>query len=342
MMEYPCVLVPAYKPDHKMLDLIRELLDRRLTDIVVVDDGGGAEYAAIFSEARRLGCMVLHHVVNMGKGRAMKTGINYCLESGRAARGIITADADGQHTPADIILLAEAMAVQPDALVLGVREFTGQVPWRSRTGNNITRSIFASINGEDIRDTQTGLRGLPLKYLPLFLGLAGERYEFEMNMLLAIRPNEIKVVQVPIATIYLENNRSSHYKPFLDSLRIYRLMFKFIFSSLFAFLLDFLIFFLMSELAPSQLLLSVITARVGSSSVNFLINRYLVFKHKGSGHRSLVRYYSLAVGIMLASYGLIKLLHEGLGMNRYAAKILADGLLYIISFFFQREFVYRK
>ena len=341
-MESPCILIPAYKPDHKMIDLIETLLAAQLTNIIVVDDGGGTTYADLFRQAGALGCTVLHHMINMGKGRALKTGINYGLEHHRADHGIITADADGQHTPADILRIAAAMAETPEALVLGVRHFSGQIPLRSRLGNNITRSVFASINGEDIQDTQTGLRGLPCQYLPLFLSLGGERYEFEMNMLLAIRPNEIKVVQIPIETVYLQNNESSHFNPFLDSLRIYRLMFKFIFSSAFAFLVDFTLFVLMSLALPNQLLASVITARAGSSFVNYLINRHLVFKHKGDSKKALVRYYILVVFIMLASYGLIKLLHEVLGLNRYVAKVLADGVLYIASFFFQREFVYRK
>jgi glycosyltransferase involved in cell wall biosynthesis len=341
-MEYPCILIPAYKPDEKLISLIRQLLAMNMTNLVVVDDGGGETFAPLFAQARALGCKVVRHVVNMGKGRALKTGLNYCLEHDLAGLGVITADADGQHTPADIARIAEAMAARPEALVLGVREFTGKVPLRSQLGNKITRLIFASINGEDIRDTQTGLRGLPLKWLPLFLSLAGERYEFEMNMLLAIRPNEIPVEQVPIETIYLDDNKASHYNPLIDSLRIYKLFLKFIISSLVAAGLDFFFFFLMTLLVPGQVLASVIVARIGSSFINYNMNRHLVFKRKSSSLHSLGRYYALAVVIMLGSYGLIKLFHGVLGINLYVAKLMGDVLLYAVSFIIQREFVYHK
>ena len=159
---------------------------------------------------------------------------------------MITADADGQHAPDDIMKIALAMRAAPEALVLGVRRFTGKVPLKSRFGNGITRIVFSLINGGNILDTQTGLRGIPAVHLPLILALAGERYEYEMNMLLAARPNDIKMVQVPIDTIYIEGNRSSHFKVVRDSARIYALLFKFLFSSAMAGIVDYGLFILMT------------------------------------------------------------------------------------------------
>lgn len=340
-MDLPSILIPAYKPDDKMINLIKALHELGFHQIIVVNDGSDAGFDPVFAEAASLDCLVLKHAINMGKGRAMKTGFNEAMNRGLAAEGVITADADGQHAPADIMKIALAMRAAPEALVLGVRRFTGKVPLKSRFGNGITRIVFSLINGGNILDTQTGLRGIPAVHLPLILALTGERYEYEMNMLLAARPNDINMVQVPIDTIYIEGNRSSHFKVVRDSARIYALLFKFLFSSAMAGIVDYGLFVLMTVSFPGQLLASVVTARAVSSLINFLINRNLVFKQKGAAGSAACRYYTLAAAVMLSGYGLIKLLSGPLGVNVYLAKVMADILMYFVSFLVQREFVYK-
>lgn len=341
-MKLPVVLIPAYKPDEKLVALIRDLKADGFDDLIVVDDGSGAPFAPFFDQCAEQGCITLRHGVNMGKGRALKTGLNYYLTRGRAGQGIITADADGQHTPADISRIAAEMSEAPDTFVLGVRRFSGNVPLRSRFGNGVTRKLFALINGETVTDTQTGLRGLPDSLIPLFLSLSGERYEYEMNMLLAIRPNNLKLKQIPIETIYLEGNKSSHFNTLLDSARIYRLLLVFLLSSLLAALIDYSVFIAMTLVFPGQLLASVVTARVISSMVNFLVNHNLVFRHQHAARTTIARYYGLAVVIMLLSYGLIHLLSNVIGINLYLSKLIADSGLYFVSFVAQRDFVYRS
>ena len=338
----PCVLIPAFQPDEKLVDLVLDLREAGLGKMVIVDDGGGDEAASLFARVRMLNVPVVTHVVNLGKGRALKSGLNYILEHGLGDAGVITADADGQHRPDDILKIARAMSLDPDALVLGVREFKGDVPLRSKFGNRMTRLIFAAINGADIRDTQTGLRGLPARHLRLFLQLKGERYEYEMNQLLAIRTHEIKVMQVPIETVYIEDNQSSHFKPVLDSLKIYGLLLRFIASSSTAGLIDLGIFYGLSRLIPGYLLATVVAARAVSSLVNYFLNHKLVFA-RGSRHRqALGRYYLLATVIMFLSYSLIRLFSQVLGWPLLLAKIVGDGMLYVLSFYAQREFVYRS
>jgi glycosyltransferase involved in cell wall biosynthesis len=341
-MAYPSILIPAYKPDQKMIMLIDQLRSSGFDRIIIVDDGSGPNYIQLFAQAEDLGCVVLRHGINMGKGRALKSGLNHSLVSGLADQGIITADADGQHSPADIQKIAVAMAADPAALILGVRSFTGNVPLKSRLGNGITRAFFSLIHGGDVRDTQTGLRGIPPAFIPLFISLPGERYEYEMNMLLAVRPNEIPLVQIPIDTIYIEGNRSSHFKVLQDSARIYRLLFQFVASSLVATGVDYLIFILMMVSVPNQLIISVATARTVSSVVNYLINRNLVFKRKHAGKAAMARYYALVFIIMLVNFGLIKLMTLGLSFNVYAAKITSDIFLFFVSSIVQRDYVYRS
>lgn len=337
----PSILIPAYKPNQHMLTVIRGLFARHFNRIIVIDDGSGDAFAAVFAEAEAMGCRILRHAVNMGKGRALKTGLNDAMNIGYADRGVITADADGQHTPQDIEKVAGRMAEKPNALVLGVRQFVGAVPLRNRIGSSVTRFLFTLINGERVQDTQTGLRGIPLMHIPLFLTLAGERYEYEMNMLLMARPNGIRMEQVPIETVYIDGNEHSHYNVLVDSARVYAKLFSFIASSMIAAFIDFALFILLHNLLPTKLIVSVVVARVGSSAINYLINRNLVFRAKGSMARTAGRYYALAATIMLSSYLLIRLFVDVFGINTYLAKLIADIILYFVSFVVQREFVYR-
>ena len=135
------VLIPAYKPDARMVELVRELRDNHL-DVMLVDDGGQEAFAPLFAQCRELGAEVAVHTVNLGKGRALKTGINAALLRWPDLRAIVTADADGQHTPKDILRLIDAVDAHPNTLVLGSRKFTGDVPFKSRWGNRITLSLI--------------------------------------------------------------------------------------------------------------------------------------------------------------------------------------------------------
>ena len=342
IVQQPCILIPAYKPDDKLVTLVRQLLAAGFSDLLIVDDGSGEACRDLFRQCAALGGTILHHGINMGKGRALKTGLNHYLVRGGPRNGIVTADADGQHTPADIRRIAEAMAAHPDTFVLGVRQFTGNVPLRSRFGNGVTRRVFAMINGETVTDTQTGLRGLPDAQIPLFLTLSGERYEYEMNMLLAIRPHDLRIFQVPIETIYIEGNKSSHYNAIRDSARIYKLIFLFTLSSIAAAAIDYAVFIPMTLRFPGQLLLSVFTARAISSLANYLMNDRLVFRQKHAPRLAIVRYYILVLVNLTINYAILWLLSSVIGLNLYVAKIITDIFLYIINFRFQRDFVYRR
>ena len=167
------VLIPAYKPDERLIDLTRELIVENGLDVLLVDDGGQEAFAHIFDACRALGAEVAVHAVNMGKGRALKTGINAAMLKWPDMAGIVTADADGQHTPADILRLIDALHEHPDKLVLGSREFTGDVPFKSRWGNRITRFVYALASGVKVGDTQTGLRALPAASLPAMVRIEG-------------------------------------------------------------------------------------------------------------------------------------------------------------------------
>ncbi len=345
-MPLPCVLIPAYQPDERLVTLVGDLMPMDFAAVAVVDDGSDADRAPLFARCEALGAQVLRHVSNHGKGRALKTGMEALLASGEGAYGVVTADADGQHAPEDIRKVAEALAANPAALVLGVRDFGKGTPLRSQLGNGITKVLFGLVNGSFVRDTQTGLRGIPGAFCRELLDLKGERYEFEMNMLLEAKPLGHPIVQVRIGTIYIEGNRSSHFDVLKDSVRIYRLLFAFAGSSLFATGIDYAVFALVHTLVPDVLIAAVAIARAASSLVNFAVNRHLVFRRRNHPKHAILRYYALVLGIMLASYLLISAFQAftALGASPggiYVAKLIADFGLYFVSYTLQRDFVYK-
>ena len=259
----------------------------------------------------------------------------------------MTADADGQHRYEDILRVCETAAANPGALVLGSRKFEGDVPLRSRFGNGVTRKVFSVASGVSVYDTQTGLRAFDRQAMAKFLEVPGERYEYEINMLLTAAQGGIPIVEEWIETVYLDDNASSHFNPFRDSLKIYMCIFKFAASSLLAFLIDYVLVLLFSALTrgwgPSASLnFSVIAARLISATVNFTVNRKVVFKGNESFGKALVKYAALAAVVLGLNLALMHLLTINLGWPIPLAKIVVEVLLFCMNFVVQGKFVYRK
>ncbi len=220
-MNNTVILIPAYRPDEKLIDLLEDLQTIGFTRIVIVDDGSGHEYTPIFVHAEELDCMVVHHKYNKGKGAAIRTGIRAAIELGGEHVGVVTADADGQHLPKDVLAVARAMEENPGALVLGVRDFgKDNVPFKSYWGNKITAACFKTMTGVSCGDTQTGLRGIPSCMLPLAMTEDGDRYEYEMHFL-EDAVKQVPLIQIPIETVYHDDNKGSHFRPVRDSLLVY-------------------------------------------------------------------------------------------------------------------------
>jgi glycosyltransferase involved in cell wall biosynthesis len=335
------VLIPAWQPDHRLLTLLVDLVSLAFGDIVVVNDGSSEESAGVFTAARRMPSVtVLSHAVNLGKGRALKTGIHHVLLELSGISSVITADADGQHTAADILRVAHASQANPERVVLGVRDFARDVPLRSRFGNWLTRKLFLLMTAAKVSDTQTGLRALPRSILPVCVVLSGERYEYEMTVLAYLCRHGYDLLEVPIATIYIDGNRTSHFDPVRDSMRIYFVLLRFYLSSLMAAGFDFAGFSI-AFVATHHLLLSILVGRL-SSIVNFTINKGFVFRSRRPVQGTLGRYYTLALFIAAASYGLVWFTMQYLRWNVFAAKVTIDVLLSIFSFSVQQKFVFRR
>ena len=333
------ILIPAYKPEPRLVDFVQELTANGAR-VVVVDDGSGPQFAELFAALRRVGdTVILHHVVNLGKGAALKTGLNHIACDGCNCVGVVTADADGQHIVEDVLAVAESLTANPQSLILGVRAFEGELPLRSRLGNAATRHVMRWIMGQRVSDTQTGLRGIPLGMIPRLLVIPHQGYEFELEMLLVCKYEGIRIRETRIQTIYLDGNRSSHFNPLLDSFRIYFVLLRFTFVSLISAVLDNLVFAAVFLCWPN-VGAAQIAGRVLATLFNFWGNRNTVFRSKEQIARTLPKYLLLVAVSGAMSYGLIQLLTRPGAMDVYVAKILAETILFFTNFVIQREWVF--
>ncbi len=333
-------IIPAYKPDSPLITLVKELTDKDF-HLIIVNDGSGNAFDDTFKACAHPNVTQLIHAVNLGKGQALKTAFNYFLNnSSIQSIGVVTADADGQHLVEDIVNVSEALTRHPLALNLGVRNFSKGVPFRSRFGNNLTRYIFKFLIGHSLSDTQTGLRGIPRGFLNSLLKTNSNGYDFELDMLISAAKQKIKMREVPIQTVYKENNKSSHFNPLVDSFKIYFVFFRFLIFAIVSGLLDFLAFSF-AFMAFGEVLISETLARIFSGTCNFLLNKELVFKSKERLLPEALKYATLCLVNLVFSYGLISSL-VFLGANVYASKLIALTGLFVANFAIQKVLVFRK
>lgn len=353
MKELIPIVIPSYEPDERLIELLEQL--NVIAPVVVVDDGSGEAYAAIFEQAecivRQNGGIILRHEKNRGKGRALKTAFSYVLEHFNDAVGCVTADSDGQHTMECIRKVMDSLSQNPDKLVLGVRNFDSEdIPWKSQFGNSVTEKVFSYVAGLQISDTQTGLRGIPIAFMRRLLNVKGERFEFETQMLLDSR-NRFPIVEVPIQTIYeSKENHQTHFRPLVDSWKIYKILGKqflyYIISSLSSSVVDILLFALFCSLLENRLpvvytAVATALARVVSATYNYLINYRLVFASEKKHTTSGAKYVVLALCQMALSAGLVTLVTWALGfMPEIVTKIVVDTVLFFVSYHIQQRYVF--
>jgi glycosyltransferase involved in cell wall biosynthesis len=336
------VTIPAYRPGPELIAIVQSLARSIFIGIVVVDDGSGPEYAGIFHRLRQFdGVKVVSHAVNLGKGAALKTALNYALVKYPGLAGVVTADADGQHDPEDIVRVAGRFAEQLDALVLGARTFEGYVPLRSRLGNAITRNVMRLLVGHRLSDTQTGLRGIPRGLMERMLSVPASGYEFELEMLIAARHLGVPVIEQPIRTIYGVGNPTSHFEPLRDSMRIYFVLLRFGSVSLLTAGLDNLAFYLLFR-ASGVIPLALFGARLIAVGFNYTVVRRAVFLSKAHHRTVLPRYLLLVVANVCLSYASISFLTRMLGVAVMPAKISVETFLFIANFAIQRDFVFAR
>ena len=346
------VLIPAYEPDSRLVGTVSQLAQQGFERVVIVDDGSGNDYRNVFDElTAKPFCTVLRHAVNQGKGAALRTGFAFIQENFPEARGIVTADSDGQHAPEDCRRLAEAVGENQWKIVLGSRSFAlNKVPFRSWIGNRWSSVTFGLIHGRWLPDTQTGLRAFPLSMIPFLLEVAGDRFEYEMGVLIAAARKGVPVEVVQIHTIYANGNVGTHFSPIRDTLRINRLVFadffRFAGVSFASFVLDQgLAWAFASMLAAAgvtqtgTIWLSGFTARFLSAVFNFSLNRTFVFRSSGGIGSAAWKYALLCVAvIVLSNAGVTGLVF--LGLPRGFAKFLCDIILYLVGYRIQSRLIF--
>ena len=271
------VLIPAYKPDEEMCSLAKDLNTRGF-DVLIVNDGSGAEYDETFNTASQY-ATVISHEQNKGKGRALKTGMEYIQKNCPECVFFITADADGQHRADDIVRVKEELK-NGAPFVLTTRLLGRNIPKRSKFGNDLSRVIYTLSTGRYFKDNQSGLRGFSAQNIDWLLKVKGEKYDYEMNMLYYASKQAIPVTTLDIDAVYIDGNKSSHFNPVKDTVRIYRLLFSSAKASIITAILAQIAIFvcaLVTDVPYDSIY--VVTAGLGAAVTAYFINRFFVFSN---------------------------------------------------------------
>lgn len=337
------VLIPAFEPPATLSALCARLsADPRVAAVLVVDDGSGQESQPVLQAVAGLPrTRVMRHARNQGKGAALKSGFRYVLEHLAGVTTVVTADADGQHLPEDILRVASASLASPGSLVLGVRDVSDSAPARSRFGNALTRALYRGLVGQRLADTQTGLRGFSRDLLAHIASVPGDAYEYELNVLISCRQSQVPVVQAPIAAVYLDGNRLSHFRPVRDSWRVYAVLLGFTTVSLASAAIDNALF-LAGLAAGAGPLPAFLGARLISTAINYQLVRRLVFPQPADRAGVIRRRYVTLVGLNVTiGQALMFALRMMVGLSVPTAKIVVETLLFLPNFLLQRDVVFR-
>ncbi len=336
------IVIPSYKPTDTLIRVVSGLVEH-FENVVVVDDGGGEAYADIFNEVEKLGALVVTHATNQGKGRALKTAFNFCLLNNIIQKGVITVDGDGQHRVDDVVRIAKELEKNSENVVLGCRIFTGKsIPLRSRLGNNISKVVYRWACDLKLSDTQTGLRGIPKYLVPLCCRVAGEKYDYETNMLLAIRDSGANFIEVNIETVYEGKNESSHFNPIRDSFLIYAVIIKYSLSSLVTSIVDYIAFLSLLSCGLS-ILKSTYGARFIACIINFVINKKVVFENKDKGYIQFLKYALLVfVSGTISGVAISYISNLFAFISPLAIKIPVEIVLYLFNYFVQRTMIFKE
>ena len=352
------VVLPSLDPDEKLIAVVDGLLQYGFSHIILVNDGSKPENLHYFTDlaAQHPEITLLHHEVNKGKGAALKNAFRWFLQNRPEGYGVVTVDGDNQHHPEDTLRCCEHM-LKTGNVVLGCRDFDqADVPARSSFGNKTTSMIFKIFVGMTISDTQTGLRAFPREVLEQIVTVYGDRFEYETNMLLSFKTNGIPFDEVKIRTVYIEENKSSHFRIIHDSWRIYKLIlahfFRYTVSSILSAVVDTAAYSILSKVLAGALTgmrltaAAGVTARVISSLLNFFLNKKVVFRTNCSTGRAMLRYYALALPQMAAQvlltqgvYTLFGIADSATGLRTLLYAVVMT-VLYFVSYMIQQRWVF--
>ena len=336
-------VIPAYNPDEHLIGVVNSLREISDNIIFIINDGSKEDSSKIFTKLKSYkysNVYIIEHAINLGKGAALKTIFNYILTNFKEIEGVITLDSDGQHSAKDCLNVLETLKSNKDSFVLGYREFSKDIPLKSYIGNNISKFIYKIILGKEFKDTQTGLRGISKELMKKCLTISSNRFEFETEQLALVAEKNINTIEVPIETIYIENNKASSFRPLVDSFRIYFILFRYLFSSIATAIVDFIVF-MVSLSFGANIFTANILARTASIGVQFvLLDRFVFYSNSKFIKFILFATYVYIMGALSAwtQVGVV----EHFGISVVLAKILVEGLLFFINFAVLRLYIFTK
>ncbi|MDB5577952.1 MAG: hypothetical protein JWR80_3128 [Bradyrhizobium sp.] len=334
-------LFPSYQPTVLFCELLEQLRQMDPSPFVVVDDGSGPACSELFQRAAGISdTVVLKNAVNLGKGAALKHGMNHVLVNYPDCIGVVTADADGQHAADDILKVANELRSRPAEVIFGSRDFKRDVPFRSKIGNIVSRYIYRFLIGLNLSDTQTGLRGIPRRLMESSLGIRSNRYEFETEQIIAAKAAGLQFNEVPIRTVYIDDNSGSHFNPVLDSFRIYFVLLRYAVSSLATALTDLLVFYVLT--ANGMALLSAnMSARAVALWIQFMLLKKYVFKSKAG-----IPIFAAYVAYVFFSGYVSSVMQQQFATHLVAstllAKVVVESIIWIFNFMFLRDIIFRR
>lgn len=331
------ILIPALNPNEGIIKLVKELKEENFFNIIVINDGSNEENRKYFDILKNeYDIKVLKHDVNYGKGKALKNGIKEVYNEN--VLGVVTVDADGQHLVKDVKKVAEKL--KEEKIVLGERDFKSckEVPFASKIGNKFSSLYFKLLTGIYLKDTSTGLRGIPKKYFDIALNTQGDRYDFEINFLKEMYYNKLDFNSVNIEIVY--ENRIKNYRIIKDSIIIYKEFFKNLISSLICAIVDIVLFWIFT-ININYIFLSNVLARICSGILDFTINKFWVCNKKDSKktYSEFIKYTILFIVQMLLNSLIVTVLS-----NIFEAiiliKLLVNLILYIVNFFIKNRYIF--
>lgn len=327
MNDNTLILIPCYNPDDKLITLVKKLYDNKCK-IVLVNDGSKSK--DIFNQLNDF-AKIISYDDNKGKGHALKVGFKYAL---KLNMNVVTADADGQHTLEDILNIKDILKDSNNTIIFGERCFDDDIPLRSKFGNKFTSKILKIVCNITLRDTQTGLRGYTSDILNKMLSVNGERFEYEMNIILALNKLKINIKRTDISTIYIEENKSSHFRPIIDSLLVYKMFLPYVLPGIILVAMDYFSFLALLYTFKINLFYAIFIPKMVFNLMFFIKNNY----ETKSFYKNGVKYCLLILLMIFLNFFLTSYLYSY--MNLYLANLLAEIIIYIVQIYLQRKIVF--
>lgn len=347
------VVIPAYKPNQSLIRFVRNLNDRNVRDIVIVDDGSGVMFRNIFAQLyNELGCTIIEHAVNLGRGRALKSAFNALLSRRNPDMiGCVITDCYGSYSTEDITRIMAGLEKDSDKLIIGARIMDEALMSKSsRVGNKVQRWSYHTLLGINVTDCQSVLRAIPASYMQKLMNVSGEGYVFDTNMIIETKKNEIEVIEIPVKTRYSQRRTHQEMRTFKDNFPIYLTFAKYIFTSVAASIVDLILFTILCKIlvnikslniASLYVALSTALARLVSATINYRLNYKLVFKTNTAQGKTFAKWVVLCIIQMALSATAVSMLHSCIGGEEVLYKIPVDIALFFFSYYFSREFVYK-